>query len=486
MSAVLTRWPRIVGAVLAVAGLAVLMACVRPGSDLSDFRDTYYIAAQHTLQGSSPYAVWSYLPYQMYIYPPPFAVLLAPIAELSVHHAQQLWYAVSLGMIVAAATVVARLVRGVPTPLAIGATLLLFAGFAPLREGLRIGQAECVLLLLIGAGLVLARRRGDARFEIAAGLCLGAAAVLKLYPAVILLYFGWSCRWRLLAGAGAAIAALMAVSVAVLGPSAITGYLTSLATQGTAAFEARPWSFGASGFLYRAAADNPWSSPLVHVSPSILRGLLIAYVLAVAVGGTYLVARRWRPPPAAAHLAVVWLMLMADPLLEVHHLQLLLVVLAEPLAVALRTVARGGRRGAAWLLAGGVLAVPAVLALAGLRISQHGVVVLTVAIVVALGIAGVRALRLPSTRLGAEHGVLALVIVYVLTASPALMNMSTWWGAPMSAVHVIEGEGQLYLLLLLGLVGFLVLRDGGGRRPSAGSTAPAIRPAPLPHGAARS
>jgi hypothetical protein len=50
------------------------------------------------------------------------------------------------------------------------------------------------------------------------------------------------------------------------------------------------------------------------------------------------------------------------------------------------------------------------------------------------------------------------VIVYVLTASPALMNMSTWWGAPMSAAHVIEGEGQLYLLLLLGVISALVLR----------------------------
>jgi hypothetical protein len=437
------------------------MWCVRPGSDLSDFRDTYYIAAQHALHGSSPYSNSSYLPYQMYIYPPPFAVLLAPIAELSIHHAQQLWYALSLAMIVAAATVVARLVRSVPVPLAIGGTLLLFAGFAPLREGLRIGQAETVLLLLIGAGLVLARQEGDSRRELAAGLCLGTAAVLKLYPAVILLYFAWTCRWRLIAGAGAAVVALMAVSVAVLGPSGITGYLSSLATQGTAAFEARPWSFGASGFLYRGATDNPWSFPLVHVSPSILRALLVAYVLAVAVGGTYLVARRWRPPAPAAHLAVVWLMLVADPLLEVHNLQLLLVVLVEPLAAALHTVARGGRGGAAWLLAGGLLAVPAVLALAGLR-SQHAVVVLTVAIVVGLGIAGVRALRLPWMRLGTAHGILALVIVYVLTASPALMNMSTWWGAPMSAARVIEGEGQFYLLLLLGVISALVLR---GTRP---------------------
>jgi hypothetical protein len=456
---------RVAGALLAVAGLGVLMACVRPGSTLLDFRDTYYIAAHNALHGGSPYAVSSY------IYPPPFAVLLAPVAELSLHHAQQLWYALSLAMIVAAATVVARLVPHVPVPLAVGGTLLLFAGFGPLREGLRQGQAESVLLLLIGAGLLLARKEGDSRRDLAAGLCLGAAAVLKVYPAIILLYFAWTCRWRLLAGAGAAVAALMAVSVAVLGPSGIGGYVTALATQGTPAFEARSWSFGASGFLYRLFTDNPSSFPLVHVSPSILRVLLATYVLALAVGGTYLAARRWRLPAPAAHLAVVWLMLMADPLLQVHHLQLLLVVLVEPLAAAVRTVARSGRGAAAWLLAVSVLAVPAVLALADLRTSRHTIVLLTIAIAVAVGIAGVRALRLPWTRIGPAHGILALVIVYVFTASPALMNMATWWGEPMSAAHVIAGEGQFYLLLLLGAVSVVVLRGTAPRSAAGMSTA---------------
>jgi hypothetical protein len=153
------------------------------------------------------------------------------------------------------------------------------------------------------------------------------------------------------------------------------------------------------------------------------------------------------------------------------------VVLVEPLAAAVRTVARSGRGTAAGLLAGVVLAVPAVLALADLRTSRHTIVLLTIAIAVVVGIAGVRVLRLPWMRLDPAHGVLALVIVYVFTASPALMNMATWWGEPMSAAHVIAGEGHLYIPLLLGAVSVPVLRGTGPPSAAGMSTAPALRPA---------
>jgi hypothetical protein len=153
---------------------------------------------------------------------PPTSVLLAfPFSRLDFAHAFFAWNVVSLGALAASLWIVQGQLR-IPFSVRSFAPLvaLLLLCF-PLWEQSRLGQLTLVLLLLI-TGAWAADRSGRPWL---AGVLLGAAASIKLFPGFLMLYFALRGRWKVVLVSVGTVAFLTILTGCVLGIDCYRSYL---------------------------------------------------------------------------------------------------------------------------------------------------------------------------------------------------------------------------------------------------------------------
>ena len=92
--------------------------------------------------------------------------------------------------------------------------------------GLQIGNPHVSVLAAAIAGVLLIQ---SSRWVAGSGL-LAAAITVKLFPAVLLVYFAGQRHWRAVAGSIAWLAALSIVAVLLFGPRVVTDYIGALPT----------------------------------------------------------------------------------------------------------------------------------------------------------------------------------------------------------------------------------------------------------------
>lgn len=163
---------------------------------------------------AAPYTTYEALYSQLfltYIQTPLTAVLIMPVAGMSLDAARFAVLAASNALLITAAVVMLIALR--PSRLLVLATFILFATFEPIFDSLRLGQVDGLIVLLLALAF-LALRRGRPWLI---GAALAGAAVLKMSPAIVIGYFAWRREWRVLAGAAAGSVVLLAVSVGVAG-----------------------------------------------------------------------------------------------------------------------------------------------------------------------------------------------------------------------------------------------------------------------------
>jgi hypothetical protein len=207
--------------------------------------DVYLRAAWAAREGKSLYQItdghgWHYL------YPPLLASVMIPLADppddapaesrtntLPYWLSVTLWYWFGVACVLASVQMVASALeatgasRGTPPPPRYSRgwwnlralPLLITLCFA--FDGLGRGQSTPILLLcLAGCGASILRGR-----SLRAGLWLGTAAIIKLFPAYLLIYPLWRRDRRFLAGAALTIVIGILLPVAIMGPSAsLTAY----------------------------------------------------------------------------------------------------------------------------------------------------------------------------------------------------------------------------------------------------------------------
>jgi alpha-1,2-mannosyltransferase len=290
------------------------------GYDLS----AYWLAARHLLGGEGIYSAAQLAgPYApqgqfLYLYPPFLAVLVAPLAWLfpdSYAPAMAAWALV--GAVVAAAVVIGlgRLEGVARHPVR---TAFLLAGafaFPPLVAELVLGNVHVLLLGLLALAW-WGVRAGSGRGAAVAGIAVGIASLIKLFPAVVLLWLLLTGRWRAVAwGIGAAVAGA-ALSVPITGIDPWLQYPRVLL------------NLGSPADLTDALAPSVWLSA---VMPS-----LAARVLVLVVGLALVAwAARRLDERASFGIAVAASVLMAPALFQ-HYLALMLLplLLGLPLALA--------------------------------------------------------------------------------------------------------------------------------------------------------
>lgn len=202
------RWLPIVFALCMHVAFQIAPAWAKVAPDKSgrDFA-SYYYALQVALDGHDPYDTKALsamarkektrTAVHPFFYPPPYLLSVSWAAPLTLKQAYIGMMVVNEVML-AGCLVVAVGAFGVPT----WAALLLISTYTPIPDNMAMGQANLVALLPAMLGLAVARRNGWA-----GGVLVGIAGMLKMSPALFLLYWALRRQWKpIVAAAGTAVA----------------------------------------------------------------------------------------------------------------------------------------------------------------------------------------------------------------------------------------------------------------------------------------
>ncbi len=276
-----------------------------------------------------------------YLYPPLLAFYLSPLAYLPPMWAARAWTVVLALALIPILWYTVGLVRGEEEePLWPWAWAGLFLFLLPFDNNVRMGQVNLPVLAFIVVALYTTLRQGRAFWG---GVALAAAALVKLMPAVLLLYFLIERRYRALVGflAGGILFSLptfLGGGGRAWGDfgafSRSSGY--ARAVPGLFGPAAEP-NFSLAGLWARFLGETSTAAVLTLFTLAVLLALLLFVHL-------------WRGPKGMSGLLllayVAW-MIMAAPYAYLHH-----VVYLFPVAVLTFVQLRSHPRGA---LVGGLL-----------------------------------------------------------------------------------------------------------------------------------
>jgi Glycosyltransferase family 87 len=251
-----------------------------------------------------------------YLYPPYFALVLAPLAALPYTTAFLIWMLVNvllLGLSLAALQRYAGL-HGGSAALFWAASL----SFLPVLVGLAQGQTSVVLLALFTGVFLAARADRNA----AAGFLLACALIKPTYVLPVLAVLVIHRRWQALATFGVTAVALLALPVLFLGTSINAGY-------GNTLLQASGWRKQIGGF--EAQWNHSFAGFAQLLFPGFVASTVAALLCLVAVGVFLWFGVRSAGLEGSFALAVI-VGLLVSPHVLVHDLSLLII----PVAVALR------------------------------------------------------------------------------------------------------------------------------------------------------
>ncbi|MCB0109185.1 MAG: DUF2029 domain-containing protein, partial [Caldilineaceae bacterium] len=159
-----------------------------------------------------------------FLYPPLVATFFQPLARLDYAGAKMVWTLLGLLCLLLSLWLVNRHVHLERSPTLLLIFAILVTTYYPLLTYLERGQIDALNLLLLTAAIfaLLAAKRSTG---VVAGILIALATLFKLQCIYFVPFLLWRRQWWALAGYGMGAAALLAVSLAVNGPTALLGYL---------------------------------------------------------------------------------------------------------------------------------------------------------------------------------------------------------------------------------------------------------------------
>ncbi|MER3416408.1 MAG: hypothetical protein C4297_09390 [Gemmataceae bacterium] len=260
--------------------------------------------------------------FNQYTAHPPGAVLLAlPLSWLSYERAFTVWDGALLSCLLLAIGLVGWHLRwraSVGKALPLAALLVLYA---PLRQDLVQGQLNSFLLLLTVCAWVAGRRGRDC----AAGMWLGVASSVKLFPVFLILPFLVQRRWKVLVGWAAACAIGLGVTLAVFG---LADHLTYVGDVLPHVREYRSSWVNASFYGFWSRLLDPGARGAnvqpIQVHPSLALATTVAACVLVSLLLAISVRRYAGASDDLALAASVPAMLLVSPITWDHYFVLLL------------------------------------------------------------------------------------------------------------------------------------------------------------------
>jgi alpha-1,2-mannosyltransferase len=279
----------------------------RPELRLVDL-DVYRAAGESVLLGRPVYEHLTPSPQLLpFTYPPLAAALAVPLALLPWLVVQWIWTIVQLLLLAAVTAIAFRpAVRrfGAVAPVALGVFAAAMLWLLPIRDGIRFGQVDVLLVALCLADCALRRTKWPR------GALIGIATAVKLTPAVFIPYL-WFTGRRREAGVAVATSVGLTILVALLLPADSRDYWAgALFNSDRLGSNTGTSNQSLRGMILRAS--------LPHALEVVL--LLIALTVVGVVG-----YRRARALSAAgdevAAVAIVGLLaVLLSPVAWIHHL----------------------------------------------------------------------------------------------------------------------------------------------------------------------
>lgn len=303
---------RVVGRLLLGVAASTLLALVgwttlRPGAHVTDFA-TFYESGRMVMHGGSPYALLSSLPrvadphtFAPFVYPPPLAFAIVPLAVLPFGLANTAFFLLGVG-----AAVLALRLLGVRDWACYAAA----AASPPMLAAPATGSISAFLLL----GVAAAWRFRDEAGRVAAAVAAVVVAKLFLWPLWIWLVL--TRRYRAAALSALAGLAATVAAWAIVGFSGL-GQYPELLSRLTELTGVNSYSLYA---LERAFAVPSWAAQVGLFAVAAIVGLLVAR----------------QASDERRFMAAIGLSLLLTPVLWQHYLVLLFV----PIAIARPVLSR--------------------------------------------------------------------------------------------------------------------------------------------------
>ncbi len=316
----------------------------------------YYTAARLITYGKSPYdATARVLEAQSlglredrpYIYLPPLAIMIIPLALLPPEPATLMWFWINVALLILSTMLIIRMLelhrnRIYALALLIGALVSY-----PVIFSIFVGQVNVLLLMLLALAWYFARRGTD----LFAGIMIATASLIKIFPLCIALYFLWKGRYRIFLYTLAALIVLIGISIAAVGLDPHLTYVKSVLP--TQFVKTHPLNQSLWAFIARILPTDQHDAlllwRLLSVSASAL--LVLLTVLLVPPGG-----KDWQALDLEFSLVVVS-MLLVSTVSWVGTLTLLII----PYAATAKHLVDGSCKNVRPLLAAALLSLLAVM-----------------------------------------------------------------------------------------------------------------------------
>jgi hypothetical protein len=272
-------WLRRVQVGATLVAIAVLVYRALPPTSYFQDPQQEYLSARALRDGANIFTsvaelALRYFPFPVATFPhpnphPPLLVLLSvPLSFLPFPILIALWFSANVALLIRIGTWLG---------LSRWSSLSLMA-WPPIFWVIDINQLELLLLAMTMLAWVAADRGRDRE----AGIWLGIAAALKLYPLFFLLPFVARRRFKLIATAGVVFGAAQVVNLAVVGPAGLRDYYLTILPSVSAIYQ-RGWLNSAPyGVFSRIFGWSPQTAPLIEVPDIVLPLTLIFAALGLA------------------------------------------------------------------------------------------------------------------------------------------------------------------------------------------------------------
>lgn len=290
-------WAAAAGLAILIFGRPFLQSLRPPPTIILDFFQEY-ASARNYFEGLPVYTdqrvtALRYLnytaategPYRFIKYnahPPPSVLLALPLAGLSYSDAFLVWNVLTLACLTASVLLIVRQLNARLSPWSVLPFVVIVLAANPVRQQFNQGQLNAILLLLTTAAWA-ADRTGR---PLTAGLLVGAAAAVKLFPGFLFLFFLCRRRWPSLATGVITFLAVTGMTAALFGVQTYLDY-GRVVLPNLAVYRDVWLNSSLSGYwhkLFNSSSGHTlplWHSPALAVGGTVASCAALVAVLAV-------------------------------------------------------------------------------------------------------------------------------------------------------------------------------------------------------------
>lgn len=292
-----------------------------------DFKRDYY-AARHFLSGESIYQDTLHPNY----HPPFIALLILPIAYLPYSISSYIWSIITISLYFFSMYLVLNELR-IKLPIEWRMILIGFLiCWYPFLENLILGQISIVISTCIIAAWVLLRRGR----ETYAGILIGFASLIKLFPIIFIAYFIFRKRWRSLLGMVIMLIAGFTITTIIIGPQSQIQYVTEIAPRDINNFAHYPINLSFGGIFRRLFTENDLSYPIINSPIVSTIGIWTCTFLIMVLAIYRAITSKNQYEDDISYALIILAMLLISPITWEHILPILILPFGLSLSILVK------------------------------------------------------------------------------------------------------------------------------------------------------